>query len=206
MERLRTKRRVRRPVSLVGDIDWPTRAVTMRVLDLDGREVENRAAQTDDAAERLSRAGLGARERAFVGGLGRTPPWLRFLPSSGPRSFIAVARKSPYGLSNKTLDRGERQARERVSAIDLSFARQSIADRPPRPALDADRRGSRTTGKRVGVDTRSRDCECRRTSGMMPRSPAVHRAAVRLYCPRSSERRRSLRLERGSRWPRPWLP
>ena len=120
MERLRTKRRVRRPVSLVGDIDWPTRAVTMRVLDLDGREVENRAAQTDDAAERLSRAGLGARERAFVGGLGRTPPWLRFLPSSGPRSFIAVARKSPYGLSNKTLDRGERQARERVSAVLLS--------------------------------------------------------------------------------------
>jgi hypothetical protein len=59
MERLRTKRRVRRPVSLVGDIDWPTRAVTMRVLDLDGREVENRAAQTDDAAERLSRPAFG---------------------------------------------------------------------------------------------------------------------------------------------------
>jgi hypothetical protein len=52
----------------------------MRVLDLDGREVENRAAQTDDAAERLSRAGLGRGKGRSSGNLAGLPFGFGFPP------------------------------------------------------------------------------------------------------------------------------
>jgi tetratricopeptide (TPR) repeat protein len=67
-------------------------------------------------------------ERAFHWGT-----WLDS-PSSSASSLLraailfAVARKSPYGLSNKTSGRGEGQGRERVSSILLSFARQRVLD------------------------------------------------------------------------------
>jgi len=35
-------RNATRAIELVRDIDWPPRAVTMRVLDVDGREVHSR--------------------------------------------------------------------------------------------------------------------------------------------------------------------
>ena len=59
-------------------------------------------------------------------------PWLdslqvRLLPLHRAAILLAVARKSTYGVNNKTSGRGEGQARERVSAILLSCARP----RPP---------------------------------------------------------------------------
>jgi hypothetical protein len=83
--------------------------------------LENRAAQTCGLSSEPP--GFGGGGKGVVGGLGKIP--LGF-DSSLLRAAIlfAVARKTPYGLSNKTSDRGEGQVREGVSAILLSCARQ----------------------------------------------------------------------------------
>src|SRR5271165_1769986 len=52
-------------------------------------------------AERLSRElGDGGKGVCPSGELVGTAPWVRYLPSIGPRSFFAVARKSPCGIFN----------------------------------------------------------------------------------------------------------
>jgi hypothetical protein len=101
-------------------------------------------------AERLSRQ-FGDGERASVRGLrlSRAAAGTSAVDSIGQRDAVAglpsgsassllraaihfaVARKSPYGVFSSILGRGEGQARERVSAILLSCARQPITDRLP---------------------------------------------------------------------------
>jgi hypothetical protein len=70
-------------------------------------------------AERLSRQ-LGGGGKGVRRGTWLDSPPVRLLPSSGPRSFFAVARNSPYGRRHLISGPREGQARERVCAILLS--------------------------------------------------------------------------------------
>jgi hypothetical protein len=109
--------------------------------------------------------------------------------SAGSRQADAGPLLSNHGAE---ANRGRARARERDVILTDAHAGRTPAQWRQVALIVA-----RMTGKRVGLE----GC----CSFIAARSPVAGRAAVRLYCARSIERRRLLRSERDLRWPRPWL-
>jgi hypothetical protein len=94
-------------IGLVADLDWPPRAVTMRVLDLDGREIHSRSRAT-------LRVSVYVARRAVRGFLSPNAPWM------------AASRKYPSFPNTTSLD-------IRGSCLSSKIRYDRLADRSTSP-------------------------------------------------------------------------